>query len=84
MASVPLHVPLCMVGVEVPRNTGQAGMPMFAITSLPAGRGSAEPAPGSLSLQLAERRCAAPSGCQHQAISQHSFTHSPERVLVLR
>lgn len=68
MASVPLHVPLCMVGMEVPRNTGQAGTSVFAITTLPAGRGGAELAPGSPSLQLTEWRCAAPSDCQHWGI----------------
>lgn len=54
MAPVTLHVPLCTGRVEVPRNAGQAGIPMFAITTLSAGRGGAEPAPGSLSLQLTD------------------------------
>lgn len=81
MASVPLHVPLCMVGVEVPRNTGQAGIPVFAITSLTAGRGSAEPAPDSPSLQLTGWRCAAPSDCQHRGTPTAPLSPTTQRGL---
>lgn len=47
------------------------------VCHLPAGRGSAGSALGSLSLQLTERKCAAPSDCQHWAILAAPLSPTP-------